>query len=199
MSLLLTFWTRKMAAFANCRARESVFRQLRQSGIGANPKKAAVISKSEENHLWVSGILGCSSPITLQRTVFFYLGKNFCLRGGEEQRELKPSQLLRMRNPDQYVYVETGSKNRSGGLKELNVDNEVVPIYACPGAGERCLVYLLDFYLSKLPSIAFEKDVLYWSQKMTFQRVQKSHGTIVSLSGSISLVAWWRGCVRKQA
>ena len=48
---------------------------------------------------------------------------------------------------DQYVDVETGSKNRSGGLKELNVDNKVVPIYACPAAGERCLVYLLDLYL----------------------------------------------------
>ena len=97
----------------------------------------------------------------MQRTVFFYLAKNFCLRGGEEQRELKPSQLIRKRNPDQYVYVETGSKNRSAGLKEMNVDNKVVLIYARPGAGERCLVYLLDLYLSKLPSIAFEKDVLY--------------------------------------
>ena len=120
---------------------ESVFWQLRQSGIGVNPKKAAVISKSEENHLWASGILGCSSPTALQRTVFFYLGKNFCLRGGEEQQELKPSQLIRKRNPGQNVYVETGSKNRSGGLKEMNVDNKVVPIYACPAAGKRCLVW----------------------------------------------------------
>ena len=105
------------------------------------------------------------------RLVFFYSGKNFCLRGREKQRELKPSQLIRKRNPDQYVYVETGSKNRSGGLKELNVDNKVVPIYVCPAAGERCLVHLLDLYLSKLPSIAFEKDVFYRKPKMTFQRV----------------------------
>ena len=59
----------------------------------------------------------------------------------------------------------------SGGLKELNVDNKVVQIYACPAAGERCLVYLLDLYLSKPPSIAFEKDVFYWKPKMTFQKV----------------------------
>ena len=44
---------------------ESVFEQLRQSGIGANPKQATVISKSEENHFWASGILGCSSPTAL--------------------------------------------------------------------------------------------------------------------------------------
>ena len=81
----------------------------------------------------------------------------------------------------------------------MNVDDKVVPIYVCPAAGERCLEYLFDLYLSKLPSIAFEKDVLYWKLKMTFQRVQRSHGTIANLSGSISLVAWWCGCVRKQA
>ena len=53
----------------------SVFRQLRQSGIEENPKKAGVISKFEEKYRWASGILGCSSPTDLQRTVFFYLGK----------------------------------------------------------------------------------------------------------------------------
>ena len=109
----------------------------------------------------------------MQRTVFFYLGKNFCLRGGEEQQELKPSQLIRKRNPGQNVYIETGSKNRSGGLKEMNVDNKVVPIYACPAAGERCLVYLLDLHLSKLPSIAFEKDVLYWKPKNDIPKSSK--------------------------
>ena len=70
---------------------ESVFRELRQDGVGANPQETPNISKLEENHLWAAGILGCSSPKALQRTVFFYSGKNFILRGGEEQRQLKPS------------------------------------------------------------------------------------------------------------
>ena len=34
-------------------------------------------------------------------------------------------------------------------------------MYANPSSGERCLVALLDKYLSKLPPVAFEKDVLY--------------------------------------
>ena len=129
---------------------ESVFRILRQSGIGANPQKAAAISKEEENILWETGILSCSMPKSLQRAVFFYMGKDFCLRGGEEQRQLKPSQLVHKRDPDHYVYIETGSKNRSGGLRQINVENKIVPIYASPAAGERCLVFLLDLYLSKL-------------------------------------------------
>ena len=155
-----------MAVFVSFTALASqLFRELRQSGIGANPSKAAAITKEEENMLWNSGVLGTSTPKALQRGVYFSLGKFFCLRGGEEQRQLKPSQLIRKRDPDQYVYVETGSKNRSGGLKEINLQNKVVPVYASPAAGERCVVYLLDLYLSKLPPIAFERDVLYWQPK----------------------------------
>ena len=55
----------------------------------------------------------------------------------------------------------------------MNVDNKVVPIYAGPAAGERCLVYLLDLHLSKLPSIAFEKDVLYWKPKNDIPKSSK--------------------------
>ena len=102
--------------------------------------------------------------------VFFYIGKVFCLRGGEEQRQLKPSQLTRKKEPDHYVYVETGSKNRSGGLKELNVENKVVPVYASPAAGERCLVYLLDLYLQKLPPIKYIGSLSEVSLKVLLNR-----------------------------
>ena len=160
------FLERKDGRFRELHATcESVFRQLREKGVGANPNKTASISKEEENMLWDKRILGTSNLLMLQRAVFFSVGKVFCLRGGEEQRKLKPSQLIRKSNPDRYVYVETGSKNRTGDLKQLNVENKVVPVYASPADGERCLVYLLDFYLKKLPPIAFEKDILYWQPK----------------------------------
>jgi len=41
----------------------------------------------------------------------------------------------------------------------LNVENKVVPPYANPSAGQRCLVFLPDEYLSKLPQVAFEKQI----------------------------------------
>ena len=91
---------------------DSQFRELHQDGVGANPQETPNISKLEENHIWAGEILGCSSPNALQRTVFSYSGKNFILRGGEEQRQVKPPQLIRKKNPDPCVYVETGSKNR---------------------------------------------------------------------------------------
>jgi hypothetical protein len=104
----------------------------------------------------------------LQRAVFFYVGKHFCIRGGEEQRKLSPSQFIRYSDPDRYAYIEHGSKNRSGGLSQLNVTNKVVECVALPENRPKCLVYLLDVYLSKLPPFAFEKGILYCRPKVKF-------------------------------
>ena len=108
------------------------------------------------------GILNTATPKGLFRAVFYYNGKNVVLRGGQEHRELQISQIVRFTNPTRYEYTENASKNRSGGLAQLRVVHKKVPIYANPGAGERCHVYLLDKYLSKLPSAAKEKGWFYW-------------------------------------
>ena len=92
------------------------FHQLHQNGVGANPKKVAVITTEEENVLRERGVLNRETPKALQRCVFYYLGKNFCLRGGEEQRGLKLLQLIWKRAPDQYVYIETGSLFSNCGI-----------------------------------------------------------------------------------
>ena len=103
--------------------------------------------------------------------------------------------MTRKKEPDHYVYVETGSKNRSGGLKELNVENKVVPVYASAAAGERCLVYLLDLYLKScllllLNSIGSLSEVSL--------KVLLNHGMHVNLLESISLIRWWLRCAVKQ-
>lgn len=135
------------------------YRELREAGVGAVVKHAAVVSSEEEDALWVSKVIGDHAPLALQRAVFFYVGKTFCLRGGEEQRRLKPSQFIRSSNPDCYTYVENGSKNKSGlNLKEKN---KVVPVYGNASARPRCLVYLLDKYFSKFPLKGKDMDVFY--------------------------------------
>ena len=53
--------------------------------------------------------------------VFFYNGKNFVLRGGNEHRDFRLSMLVREENPDRYVYTENASKNRGGGLGQLTL------------------------------------------------------------------------------
>ena len=68
-------------------------------------KHAAVITAEEEDKLWESGAIGIYSPKALSRCVLYYVGKAFCIRGGQEQRDLKPSQFIREYNPDRYTYV----------------------------------------------------------------------------------------------
>ena len=156
----------KFASFHN--ALDNVFRQLRSKGVGAEARQTEALSKEDEEALWKSGVLGYSSPKHLLRTVFFLNGKNFCLRGGAEQRDLKISQLKRLTDPPMYVYTENHSKNRAGGLTQMRIKNKTVPIVAVPESGDRCYVAVLDAYLAKLPTAAFEKDNFYVQPAMSY-------------------------------
>ena len=78
---------------------------------------------------------------------------------------LGPSYFVCSEKPDCYTYVEHGSKNTSGGLAQLRIDNKCVPCYAVPDKNPACLVFLLDIYLNKLPQYAFANDVLYCRPK----------------------------------
>ena len=147
------------------RACDTVYRDLHSQGIGATVKRTATFSPEEEEKLWSTGVISILNPKALQRAVFFYIGKHFCIRGGEEQRRLGPSQFIRSSDPDCYTYVEHGSKNRSGGLAQLRIENKTVPCYAVPENLPVCLVFLLDRYLSKLPPYALREDVLYCRPK----------------------------------
>ena len=60
-----------------------------------------------------------------------------------------------------YVYYENGSKNCKGTFSERGVSNKVVKSLAVPEAGERCHVYLLDLYISKLPPDAHKAGAFY--------------------------------------
>ena len=102
--------------------------------------------------------------------LFFYNGLNFVLRRGQEHRQLKISQfqfrtVSDPERPGQSIdtveYREHGSKNRPGGRHQLNLENKTVVHYAAPEVGERCYVYLLRLYLSKLPESALQRDIFY--------------------------------------
>ena len=138
---------------------DSVFRKLRASGVGAEKKTAEPFTKEEEAQLWESGVIGDHAPRALLRAIFFYNGKNFCLRGGEEHRQLRLSQLKRTQ--DGYTYTENASKNRAGGLAQLRVENKCVQVLRNEDAGAHCHCHLLDVYMSKLPAEAKAKDIFY--------------------------------------
>ena len=70
--------------------------------------------------------VGYSTPKILQRTIFFYIGLNFVLRGVQEQQDLVPSQFNRVPQDRSvyntavyYEYTELVSKNNQHRLKIL--------------------------------------------------------------------------------
>ena len=109
---------------------------------------------------WESRVVGVTTPRSLQNAAFLTIGKVFSLRGGVEHCSLKVSQLKRTTSPDQYTYSENVSKTCNGSFKQLHVKSKVVPVFACPEAGEMCPVNILDLYLSKLPKEGTQ-DVFY--------------------------------------
>ena len=131
---------------------DNLFKSLRSKGIGATVGHTEPISTKEENQLWASGILNVDSPQGLLRCVFYYVGKCFCLRGGQEHRDLCLKQLQRFYEPDRYVYSEHSSKNRQGGFLQSKLEHKTVTIVANSAIGERCPVFLLDKYIKKLPA-----------------------------------------------
>ena len=143
------------------------YRELRKEGIGTVVKHAPVVTGEEEDALWKSNVLNDGTPLGLQRAVFIYVGKCFCLRGGVEQRNLKLSQIVRSSEPDCYTYVENGSKNNNGTNPKQA--NKIVPVYALTELRPRCLVYLLDKYFERLPPRAFELYIFYLRPKKTFE------------------------------
>ena len=79
------------------------------------------------------------------------------LRGIQEQHDLVPAQLVRIPadvshydDSVYYQYTEFVSKNNQHRFKDTNSTNKCVRAYAQPGS-DRCVVKLLDTYLSLLP------------------------------------------------
>ena len=132
---------------------DNLFKQLRKDGIGAE------VSTTEEITRKSTGVLNVETPAGLLNSIFYYCGKCFCLRGGQERRTLSLSQFERKLNPDRYVYTENSSKNKQGGIKQMRLDHKVVTIVANPKIGERCPV--VDKYISKLPTKAKEMNIFY--------------------------------------
>ena len=80
--------------------------KLHKEGLGAVKNSAKVISREHEDKFWEKDLLGYSIPKTLQKTVFFYVGLNFALRGVQEQHDLTPQQFRRF-PLDRSVYDES--------------------------------------------------------------------------------------------
>jgi len=143
-----------------CKTLDVVSSSLHKEGIGADPKKAPVIVVDDEDRFWEMGLLGYSSPRVLQRTVFFYIGLRFALRGVQEQHDLLRRQFVRVpsdvaiyNSHVYYQYTEFISKNNQHRFKEATSASKVCRAYAIVGS-DRCIVKLMDEYLPRLPPMS---------------------------------------------
>ena len=59
------------------------------------------------------------------------------------------------------IYIEKLVQDKQGGLKQLRMEHKVVTIVSNEAVGNRCSVFLLDRYISKLPDKAKEMDLFY--------------------------------------
>lgn len=156
------FMCKTDSAFNSFRtALDNVCKQLSGDGIEVDASHTEGISAEEEKIL-CSGVLNTTTPLGLLRAVFDGIGKCFCLRGGQEHRDLTLSHFKRLENPDRYVHCEHISKNHPGGLNLMKLDHKSVTIIANREVGEKCLVYLLDKYISKLPPKRDDLDCFYY-------------------------------------
>ena len=64
---------------------DSGYHDLHCSGVGVRVRHTPIIREEEEAKLWEYGILGVDNPKSLQRAVFYFVGKRSCIRGGDTQ------------------------------------------------------------------------------------------------------------------
>lgn len=161
------FLSKSEANFSMFRnALDRQLRFLRGSGVGVERKRASIITAEDEDKLWTSGVLGIDNPVALLNAVFYLNGKSFCLRGVSEHYHLHFSQIVRKTNPDRYLYIEHGSKNRNGGIEDYKLESKCVTIVATKEGGIRDHVFILDTYLSKIPTEMIEKNERFYLRPM---------------------------------
>ena len=74
-------------------------------GIGIQVKKAEILSTSQEDLLWSSGLLGFNTPQSILNILVFVIGKGFALQARKEHHSLRSppfnSQIQFMSNGDE--------------------------------------------------------------------------------------------------
>ena len=171
-----------------------------KQGIGITKKQAAVITVSQENTLWEKKILGDGDPQTLLDTVFWVVGVNFGLRGGDEHRKLTRENFRVERDAQgkQYLeYMEIISKTYKGGLKHRKIDPHKARAYAISGS-ERCPVSIYTKYISKLslnasPAAFYFQPLVKPRDDVWFSQVPVGHNKLASTVKNIMTKAGFNG------
>lgn len=130
---------------------DGIMKRRTRDGVGLEHKIAKEISSSEEDFFWESNAFSLESPRGLLNTVFYYTGLRLQLRGGREMYDLCRAKIkIEHRGERKWlIYQEFGSKAASGGLRDRKSQPKTVEVPEDSALGERCLVRIVELYLSK--------------------------------------------------
>ena len=123
-----------------------------KQGIGLQKRQAEIITLEKEELLWETKTLGIESPPKLD-TLFYLIGLNFALRGGDEHCQLRggPNSQLRLLDADTLQYTQDVSKSNQGGLKHKEIAPKQVLAYTIKDKPERCVVAVYKLYMTHCP------------------------------------------------
>ena len=143
---------------------------LREQGMGKKRNASSALETKDEEILWTAGKLGDSSSTLLVRTMWFLCTQHFGLRGCQEHCSNMRVEDFVFLNDISYEYIEfidDPTKTRQGGLKPKQ--RATNPKMFAIG-GDKCLVRLLKFYLSKRPLEIKNSGRFYLTPKKTFNQ-----------------------------
>ena len=67
---------------------------LKKKGLGNRPNRSVALEDDEEALMWDKGVLGLSSPFSLQFTLWYHLTLLMGLRGRDEHRQMMFGDLV---------------------------------------------------------------------------------------------------------
>ena len=139
-----------------------------------------------ENHIQRKLSINCLLVYntTYLKTTLWLLNVSIkVMREGEEQRRLSPSEFVLSYNLDVYTYIEHGSKNYTGGLKQLSVEKKTVP---CPAFLESSQSTFWTNTSKSYQSMLRQMIFYLCFQRSVSPPMTKKHGMIIVLFENIN-------------
>lgn len=130
---------------------DAQMKYLARQGNVKPKRRAEIITRDMEDHLWNNGVLGSDSPKKLLETLIYLLGLHLGLRACSEHKALefdKQITLVTANGVEYLQYVETVSKNKSFGLRQSNLEPKVVKVMCNKDNVDRCVVNIYKKYVS---------------------------------------------------
>ncbi len=134
-------------------------KDLSKGGVIRVRQQAKAISLQDEEHLWLTRLLGDDMPEKLVNMLLYLISLHFTLYTCDEHKALKVGYYSQLRiKMDQETkrhyleYTEKHSKSFQGGIQSLKMKPKIICAFENVDNPEHCIVYIFEKYFAKRPS-----------------------------------------------